>query len=139
MCIIDCLSTIVFIFPLYLDDTKVIILILWWRTFQLVSTLWRVWRIGNCPFKIPFIYQVIDKSISVFRMVCHTYMHKNLKAKTSFCLSDKCFPVSELVSKLATVLGRLNVIHTNELSVPYSGSGSPTILHASTIRFTSVP
>ena len=47
MCIIDCLSTIVFILPLYLDDTKVIILILWrrtfqleyWRTFQLVSTL----------------------------------------------------------------------------------------------------
>lgn len=46
MCIIDCLSTIVFILPLYLDDTKVIILILWrrtfqleyWRTFQLVST-----------------------------------------------------------------------------------------------------
>ncbi|RKU81430.1 hypothetical protein DW945_03430, partial [Parabacteroides sp. AM44-16] len=36
----------VFILPLYLDDTKVIILILWrrtfqleyWRTFQLVST-----------------------------------------------------------------------------------------------------
>ena len=47
MCIIDCLSTIVFILPLYLDDTKVIILILWrrtfqleyWRTFQLVSTI----------------------------------------------------------------------------------------------------
>jgi|GEM_PF-3678784 len=47
MCIIDCLSTIVFILPLYLDDTKVIILILWrrtfqleyWRTFQLVSTM----------------------------------------------------------------------------------------------------
>ena len=47
MCIIDCLSTIVFILPLYLDDTKVIILILWrrtfqleyWRTFQLVSTV----------------------------------------------------------------------------------------------------
>ena len=38
MCIIDCLSTIVFILPLYLDYTKVIILILWWRTFQLVST-----------------------------------------------------------------------------------------------------
>ena len=47
MCIIDCLSTIVFILPLHLDYTKVIILILWWRnfqleywrTFQLVSTL----------------------------------------------------------------------------------------------------
>ena len=50
MCIIDCLSTIVFILPLHLDYTKVIILILWWRnfqleywrTFQLVSTaLWK--------------------------------------------------------------------------------------------------
>ena len=49
MCIIDCLSTIVFILPLYLDDTKVIILILWrrtfqleyWRTFQLVSTFFK--------------------------------------------------------------------------------------------------
>ena len=47
MCIIDCLSTIVFILPLHLDYTKVIMLILWWRnfqleywrTFQLVSTL----------------------------------------------------------------------------------------------------
>ncbi len=35
MCIIDCLSTIVFILPLHLDYTKVIILILWWRNFQL--------------------------------------------------------------------------------------------------------
>ena len=49
MCIIDCLSTIVFILPLHLDYTKVIILILWWRnfqleywrTFQLVSTMQR--------------------------------------------------------------------------------------------------
>ena len=52
MCIIDCLSTIVFILPLYLDDTKVIILILWrrtfqleyWRTFQLVSTAYLFYR-----------------------------------------------------------------------------------------------
>ena len=35
MCIIDCLSTIVFILPLHLVYTKVIILILWWRNFQL--------------------------------------------------------------------------------------------------------
>ena len=55
MCIIDCLSTIVFILPLYLDDTKVIILILWWRnfqleywrTFQLVSTIRRDFLIEN--------------------------------------------------------------------------------------------
>ena len=54
MCIIDCLSTIVFILPLYLDDTKVIILILWrrtfqleyWRTFQLVSTCGITYRNG---------------------------------------------------------------------------------------------
>ena len=61
MCIIDCLSTIVFILPLYLDDTKVIILILWrrtfqleyWRTFQLVST--RFW-IGRGRQKLPFLF-----------------------------------------------------------------------------------
>ena len=37
MCIIDCLSTIVFILPLHLDYTKVIILILWWRNFQQIG------------------------------------------------------------------------------------------------------
>ena len=55
MCIIDCLSTIVFILPLHLDYTKVIILILWWRnfqleywrTFQLVSTHLVLENVGN--------------------------------------------------------------------------------------------
>ena len=47
--------------------------------------------------------------------------------------------VSELVIELVTEFGRLNVIHTNPPSVPYSGSGSPTVLHASTIRLTPVP
>ena len=55
MCIIDCLSTIVFILPLHLDYTKVIILILWWRnfqleywrTFQLVSTSLFAFHYGN--------------------------------------------------------------------------------------------
>ena len=43
MCIIDCLSTIVFILPLHLDYTKVIILILWWRNFQL--EYWRTFQL----------------------------------------------------------------------------------------------
>ena len=43
MCIIDCLSTIVFILPLHLDYTKVIILILWWRNFQL--EFWRTFQL----------------------------------------------------------------------------------------------
>ena len=43
MCIIDCLSTIVFILPLHLDYTKVIILILWWRNFQL--EYWRIFQL----------------------------------------------------------------------------------------------
>ena len=43
MCIIDCLSTIVFILPLHLDYTKVIILILWWRKFQL--EYWRTFQL----------------------------------------------------------------------------------------------
>ena len=47
MCIIDCLSTIVFILPLYLDDTKVIILILWRRTFQL--EYWRTFQLVSTP------------------------------------------------------------------------------------------
>ena len=65
MCIIDCLSTIVFILPLYLDDTKVIILILWrrtfqleyWRTFQLVSTHNTGTKIGK--IRIDLILAVI--------------------------------------------------------------------------------
>ena len=43
MCIIDCLSTIVFLLPLHLDYTKVIILILWWRNFQL--EYWRTFQL----------------------------------------------------------------------------------------------
>ena len=48
MCIIDCLSTIVFILPLHLDDTKVIILILWWRTFQL--EYWRTFQLVSTGY-----------------------------------------------------------------------------------------
>ena len=47
MCIIDCLSTIVFILPLHLDYTKVIILILWWRNFQL--EYWRTFQLVSTP------------------------------------------------------------------------------------------
>ena len=47
MCIIDCLSTIVFILPLHLDYTKVIILILWWRNFQL--EYWRIFQLVSTP------------------------------------------------------------------------------------------
>jgi len=62
MCIIDCLSTIVFILPLHLDYTKVIILILWWRnfqleywrTFQLVSTLHRDGRFEETKYFIRY-------------------------------------------------------------------------------------
>ena len=48
MCIIDCLSTIVFILPLHLDYTKVIILILWWRNFQL--EYWRTFQLVSTFF-----------------------------------------------------------------------------------------
>lgn len=44
---IDCLSTIVFILPLHLDDTKVIIFILWWRTFQL--EYWHTFQLVSTP------------------------------------------------------------------------------------------
>jgi integrase len=50
MCIIDCLSTIVFILPLHLDYTKVIILILWWRNFQL--EYWRTFQLVSTLSKI---------------------------------------------------------------------------------------
>ena len=48
MCIIDCLSTIVFILPLHLDYTKVIILILWWRNFQL--EYWRTFQLVSTDY-----------------------------------------------------------------------------------------
>ena len=48
MCIIDCLSTIVFILPLHLDYTKVIILILWWRNFQL--EYWRTFQLVSTHY-----------------------------------------------------------------------------------------
>ena len=73
MCIIDCLSTIVFILPLHLDYTKVIILILWWRnfqleywrTFQLVSTIIVKFKIHSARGKVRPSY-----ARSVPRAVC---------------------------------------------------------------------
>ena len=59
MCIIDCLSTIVFILPLHLDYTKVIILILWWRNFQL--EYWRNFQLVSTLFSntmIIFVPQI---------------------------------------------------------------------------------
>ncbi|WP_221412251.1 hypothetical protein, partial [Phocaeicola vulgatus] len=47
----DCLSTIVFILPLHLDYTKVIILILWWRNFQL--EYWRTFQLVSTPLSMP--------------------------------------------------------------------------------------
>uniref|UniRef100_UPI0021AB115E SusC/RagA family TonB-linked outer membrane protein n=1 Tax=Bacteroides stercoris TaxID=46506 RepID=UPI0021AB115E len=44
----DCLSTIVFILPLHLDYTKVIILILWWRNFQL--EYWRTFQLVSTRY-----------------------------------------------------------------------------------------
>ena len=55
MCIIDCLSTIVFILPLHLDYTKVIILILWWRNFQL--EYWRTFQLVS-TFIVVFKRQI---------------------------------------------------------------------------------
>ncbi len=52
MCIIDCLSTIVFILPLHLDYTKVIILILWWRNFQL--EYWRTFQLVSTGIHVGY-------------------------------------------------------------------------------------
>ena len=59
MCIIDCLSTIVFILPLHLDYTKVIILILWWRNFQL--EYWRTFQLVSTSEEIFATFGGIDK------------------------------------------------------------------------------
>ncbi|EET18287.2 hypothetical protein BSFG_04436 [Bacteroides sp. 4_3_47FAA] len=56
MCIIDCLSTIVFILPLHLDYTKVIILILWWRNFQL--EYWRTFQLVSTALALPTGYSL---------------------------------------------------------------------------------
>ena len=67
MCIIDCLSTIVFILPLHLDYTKVIILSLWWRNFQL--EYWRTFQLvstanHNTPYSEGLIKGVLTDMIS---------------------------------------------------------------------------
>ncbi|NMX18453.1 DUF4134 domain-containing protein [Bacteroides vulgatus] len=56
MCIIDCLSTIVFILPLHLDYTKVIILILWWRNFQL--EYWRTFQLVSTLYVVYLLYAI---------------------------------------------------------------------------------
>ena len=60
MCIIDCLSTIVFILPLHLDYTKVIILILWWRNFQL--EYWRTFQLVSTPYTDEELADYMDKT-----------------------------------------------------------------------------
>ena len=67
MCIIDCLSTIVFILPLYLDDTKVIILILWRRTFQL--EYWRTFQLVSTG-KQPYKYKVKKGDVILIHRKC---------------------------------------------------------------------
>lgn len=72
MCIIDCLSTIVFILPLHLDDTKVIILILWWRNFQL-----EYWR----TFQLVSTYQNILK-LKLFDILILKYYNIKILTRT---------------------------------------------------------
>jgi len=69
MCIIDCLSTIVFILPLHLDYTKVIILILWWRNFQL--EYWRTFQLVS-TYKANSSYEkvgVLTEFLDRYRML----------------------------------------------------------------------
>ena len=71
MCIIDCLSTIVFILPLHLDYTKVIILILWWRNFQL--EYWRTFQLVSTTLvtKVVFASKLNDfiKSNTIYNII----------------------------------------------------------------------
>ena len=72
MCIIDCLSTIVFILPLHLDYTKVIILILWWRNFQM-----EYWR----TFQLVSTYQNILK-LKLFDILILKYYNIKILTRT---------------------------------------------------------
>ncbi|MCQ5268037.1 hypothetical protein NE635_22415, partial [Phocaeicola vulgatus] len=54
-----CLSTIVFILPLHLDYTKVIILILWWRNFQL--EYWRTFQLVSTAVISGALYEIYHK------------------------------------------------------------------------------
>ena len=73
MCIIDCLSTIVFILPLHLDYTKVIILILWWRNFQL--EYWRTFQLVSTTGG-----KVTNLKLSIYGKLCNQHFpRKNRK------------------------------------------------------------
>ena len=68
MCIIDCLSTIVFILPLHLDYTKVIILILWWRNFQL--EYWRTFQlVSTIHEKVAIVASRMGNGLSIGKFV----------------------------------------------------------------------
>ena len=123
MCIIDCLSTIVFILPLYLDDTKVIILILWrrtfqleyWRTFQLVSTgLQRKENINGPPGCIRILIMRIKKVLR--RHVCR---EKKKRAETgSSGLARKS--TSEVSCPFPSEMGYHNPIFENSVFITRS-------------------
>ncbi|MEF2785480.1 hypothetical protein, partial [Barnesiella intestinihominis] len=54
-------STIVFILPLHLDYTKVIILILWWRNFQL--EYWRTFQLVSTAKELGLDKNTIGKAV----------------------------------------------------------------------------
>lgn len=84
MCIIDCLSTIVFILPLYLDDTKVIILILWRRTFQL--EYWRTFQLVSTPNAAFARFNSSDKDC-LLGSYFPNFLYCSVSIETSFCVS----------------------------------------------------
>lgn len=77
MCIIDCLSTIVFILPLHLDYTKVIILILWWRNFQL--EYWRTFQLVSTMEVVTIEKKTFEAILTEMRSLTekvYTLQHK---------------------------------------------------------------
>ena len=104
MCIIDCLSTIVFILPLHLDYTKVIILILWWRNFQL--EYWRTFQLVSTGLQ-----SFTQKRYSNYTVLYIAYHGR----KNRICIGNEYITLKEIADVLEDKLNGI-IVHFGSCS-----------------------
>ncbi|WP_252755747.1 hypothetical protein, partial [Phocaeicola vulgatus] len=91
--------TIVFILPLHLDYTKVIILILWWRnfqleywrTFQLVSTIKNIMKVDFTKFPLFTGIDRQDMVIADIRKDIADGIYRNVPGLPAHVLAEKIY------------------------------------------------
>lgn len=117
MCIIDCLSTIVFILPLHLDYTKVIILILWWRNFQL--EYWRTFQLVSTIMIHLFMRKILDSVVAgccLAAAFCLVSCDSDLDIQQEYPFTVEAMPVADEIAAGNKVEIRLEIVPEGDFS-----------------------